>query len=61
MESNQNQVVNPHDKVSLNKNFFHIDTVQKLNYFYPNGFRIANQLRWFKSSRDRSLKTDKTI
>ena len=55
MESNQyntdnfQEIVNRNVKVVLTEN---------LNYLYPNGHRITHQMRWFKGSRDRYLRSD---
>ncbi len=32
--------------------------IENLNYLYPYGHRTTNQMRWFKGSRDRGLKSD---
>ena len=55
MELNQNnndnskEIVNRHEKVF---------STEKLNYLYPNGHRVTNQMKWFKGSRDRGLSSD---
>tara|TARA_B100000945_G_scaffold76164_1_gene58808 strand:- start:437 stop:613 length:177 start_codon:yes stop_codon:yes gene_type:complete len=55
METNQNftdnfqEEVNINEKFILNKNF---------NYLYPNGHRMTHQMRWFKSSLERALRSD---
>ena len=41
-----------------NKNIIEIETNEKFNYLYPNGHRTTHQMRWFKGSRDRGLKSD---
>ena len=56
MESNQNsncnfqEIINRTEKVN--------STEENLNYLYPNGHRITHQMRWFKGSRERGLKSD---
>mgnify|MGYP001374894404 CR=1 FL=1 len=55
MESSQNssvdlqEIVNRKDKVNSTENF---------NYLYPNGHRMTHQMRWFKGSRDRGIRSD---
>ena len=34
------------------------ENIENLTYLYPNGHRITHQMRWFKGSRDRGLKSD---
>jgi len=33
-------------------------STENLNYLYPNGHRMTNQMRWFKGSSDRGLRPD---
>ena len=40
------------------QNFTHSESIENLSYLYPNGHRITHQLRWFKGSRDRDLRSD---
>ncbi len=55
MESDQNStddlqaIVHRNEKVSSDENF---------NYLYPNGHRMTHQMKWFKGSRDRGLRSD---
>ena len=51
-KSNHNfqEIINRTEKVNSTKENF--------NYLYPNGHRITHQMRWFKGSRDRGLKSD---
>ena len=55
MESNTNntgnlqEIVNRNEKVFSDENFY---------YLYPNGHRITPQMKWFKGSRDRCLRSD---
>ena len=52
--------------MELNQNNFHYEVENNLtsintedqNYLYPNGHRITHQMRWFKGSRDRCLRSD---
>ncbi len=41
-----------------NKKFINSGNIENLNYLYPNGHRITHQLRWFKGSIDRELRSD---
>tara|TARA_B100000700_G_scaffold310804_1_gene391812 strand:- start:324 stop:506 length:183 start_codon:yes stop_codon:yes gene_type:complete len=34
------------------------NSIHNLNYLYPNGHRTTPQMKWFKGSRDRGLKSD---
>ena len=42
---------------SQNRNKKFIST-ENLDYLYPNGHRMTNQMRWYKGSRERGLKSD---
>ena len=55
MESNQNNTDNLPEKVNRNEN---LSLTENRNYLYPNGHRITHQMRWFKGSRDRCLRSD---
>ena len=55
MESNRNNTDNLQEKVNRNEKVF---STENLNYLYPNGHRITHQMRWFKGSRDRCLRSD---
>ena len=55
MELNQNNTEDLQEIVNRNEKFF---STQNLNYLYPNGHRITHQMRWFKGSRDRCLRSD---
>ncbi len=33
-------------------------SIENLHYLYPNGHRTTHQMKWFKGSRDRGLKSD---
>tara|TARA_B100000579_G_C22285105_1_gene600087 strand:- start:302 stop:487 length:186 start_codon:yes stop_codon:yes gene_type:complete len=58
MESNQNNTNNSQDIASRNKKITHAESYENLNYLYPNGHRMTNQMRWFKGSRERGIKSD---
>ena len=55
MESNQNNTDDLKERVDRNKK---LSSTENLNYLYPNGHRITHQMRWFKGSRDRCLRSD---
>ena len=55
MELNQNNIDDLKERVDRNKK---LSSTENFNYLYPNGHRITHQMRWFKGSRDRGLKTD---
>ncbi len=55
MESNQNNADNLQEIVHSNEKVL---STENLNYLYPNGHRITHQMRWFKGSRDRCLRSD---
>ena len=56
--------VNPTSQGTTDKYLEMVDFQEKfissenLNYLYPNGHRMTNQMRWFKGSRDRGLRSD---
>ena len=49
MESNQNNTDNSQEIVNRNEK---VVSIEKLNYLYPNGHCMTNQIRWFKGSCD---------
>ena len=55
-----NQNTNDNSMVKVNRNMKKIENldIENLNYLYPYGHRTTNQMRWFKGSRDRGLKSD---
>ncbi len=55
MESIQNNTDDLKEKADRNKK---LSLTENLNYLYPNGHRITHQMRWFKGSRDRYLRSD---
>ena len=55
MEKNQNSTDNLQEIVNRNKKDI---SSENLNYLYPNGHRMTHQMRWYKGSRDRGLKSD---
>ena len=58
MGLNQNKNDSFQDEVNNNESVFQGKSIRNLNYLYPNGHRMTNQMRWFKGSRDRGLKHD---
>ena len=55
MELNQNSNDNLKDIVNRNENFI---STEDLDYLYPNGHHMTHQMRWFKGSRNRGLRSD---
>ena len=55
MESNQDRTDNLHKIVNRDEK---VISTGNLNYLYPNGHRMTHQMRWFKGSRERGLRTD---
>ena len=55
MELNPNRTNNVQEIVDINEK---INSTENLNYLYPYGHRITHQMRWFKGSRDRCLRSD---
>ena len=55
MESNQNSIDNLQEIVNRNQK---VIPLRNINYIYPNGHRMTHQMRWFKGSRDRALRSD---
>ena len=47
-----------HSQYIDNENLLHKESNQRLSYLYPDGHRITHQMRWFKGSRDRGLRSD---
>tara|TARA_B100000945_G_scaffold115217_1_gene91467 strand:- start:220 stop:405 length:186 start_codon:yes stop_codon:yes gene_type:complete len=58
MELIENNTDKTKEIVNTNDNSLSSKTIENLNYLYPNGHRITHQMRWFKGSRDRGLKSD---
>jgi len=42
-------------KADNNENFLHADEKLNLNYLYPDGQRMTNQMRLYKVHRDKGL------
>tara|TARA_Y100001968_G_scaffold119864_1_gene109205 strand:+ start:136 stop:321 length:186 start_codon:yes stop_codon:yes gene_type:complete len=58
MKSNQNSNGNSQNLFNTNKKGISVKDNENINYLSQNGNRITHQMRWFKGSRDRSLKSD---
>ena len=58
MTFSQNFINNSNDKTNQSKNNFEKDSIENLEYLYPNGHRITHQMKWFKGSRYRGLRSD---
>ena len=57
MQFNQNKT--EYSQGIVNENVIIRETIENLNYVYPNGHRITHQMRWFKGSRNRCFTSDK--
>ena len=55
MESIQNGTNNSQEIVKRNEK---VSSTENLSYLYPNGHRMTNQMRWFKASLNRGLRTN---
>ena len=55
MESIQDSNDNLEDEENRNEK---VIPTEKQNYLYPNGHRMTHQMRWFKVSRDRDLRSN---
>ena len=53
MESNQDSTDNSPEIINRNEKFI---SNENLNYLHPNGYRMTNQMRWFKVSPDKALR-----
>ena len=58
MQLNQDNTDLSQDIVNQNEKLITMETIENLNYLYSNGHRITHQMRWFKGSRDRDLRSD---
>ncbi len=61
MQLNQNNADRSQDIVNQNEKVIKRETIENLNYLYPNGHRITHQMRWFKGSRNRGLSNDAAV
>ena len=55
MEFNQNNNDNLQEIIDRNEK---VISTEKVNYLYPNRQRMNNQMRWFKASSDRALRSE---
>lgn len=58
MESSQDNINVSKDIVDEIKHFTQSEMFDNVNYLYLNGRRITHQMRWFKGSRDRGIRSD---
>ena len=58
MKSNQNNSDSSKGIVNNIKPIQQIETIGNLNYLSPNVHHLANQVRWFKGSRNRGFKSN---
>ena len=56
MDFNQNKTDYSQD--IINEKVITNETIENLNYLYPNGHRITHQMRWFKRIRSRGCTSD---
>jgi hypothetical protein len=59
MELNQENIDRSQDMIDTNERIMNSQNLENINYLYPNGHRMTNQMRWFKGSRDRGSKSDR--
>ena len=55
MESNTNSSESLQEIFNRNEK---VISAENHNYLYPNGHRETHQMRWFKGSRSRGLRSD---
>ena len=58
MKLNQNNTDYSKEIINGLKPFKQIEVVENLNNLYSSAHCIKHQIRWFKGSRDRGLKSD---
>ena len=58
MQLNQENTEKSEGIVNGNKKVIPIQIIDNRNYLYPDGHRMTHQMRLFKGSRDRGLKSD---
>ena len=58
MQFNQNKTDYSQNIVNENYKVITSETIQNHNYLYPNGHPITHQMRWFKGSRNRDLRSN---
>ena len=58
MKLNKNTNGNSQNIFNRNKKEITSGNYQNLRHLYPYGHRVTHQMRWFKGSRDRGLKSD---
>ena len=58
MKLNQENIDNLQETVDGDENLIPIQDIDTRNYLYPDGHRMTPQMKWFKGSRGRGLKSD---
>ena len=58
MDSNQKNTDNYQGIANRSEKIIYSESMENLNYLYPEGHRVTHQMRWFKGSRDRGCKSD---
>ena len=58
MKLNHNSNHNSQNKINRSHKGIISKDFKNLNYLYPDGHRVTHQMKWFKGSRDRALRSD---
>ena len=58
MQPNHENTDNFKEIVNVNEKVIPIQPIENRNYLYPDGHRMTHQMRWFKGSRERGIKSD---
>ena len=58
MKFNRNNIDDPKALINGLKPIKQSENFDNVNYIYPNFHGIKHQVRWFKGSRDRGLKSN---
>ena len=58
MELNQNNTDKSQDIINKNEKVIPIQAIENRSYVYPYRHSMIHQIRWFKVSRDRGVRTN---
>ena len=58
MNPSQDIIGNSKEMIDAIKNSSKEKFSDNFKYLYPNGHRVTHQLRWYKGSRNRGLRSD---
>ena len=58
MQLNENNADKSEEIINKNEKVIPIQAIENRNYLYPDGHRMTHQMRWFKGSLERGLKSD---